>query len=401
MHAYFDCFSGISGDMTLGAFVDLGVPLEWLQSAISDVLPQNNFELSVSSVSKMGIGAKKVDVRIKDKNTSRDYTAIKSLIINSNMPENALKTSLEIFEKIALAESKIHGCEMDTVHFHEVGAVDSIVDITGTALCIDYLGIDTVFSSKIPSGKGFVDCRHGRLPVPAPATVEILKGVPVYGTDIPHELVTPTGAAIIKTLSSHFGPMPDMVIQKTGYGAGSRDIDAMPNLLRISIGTIQDKIKDGPDGTAGLDEKLVLVETCIDDMNPEFFGFLMDRLFEDNALDVYWIPVYMKKNRPGTMVHVLCPLSSKEKIMTRILTETTSSGVRCYDVTRRALPRKQRNVETSYGNVQVKEITRPDGSISIVPEFDICKAIAIEKNIPVKIVYDTILKEAGDSKNKQ
>lgn len=395
MHAYFDCFSGISGDMTLGAFVDLGVPLEWLQEAIAGVLPQNNFELSVTPASKMGIGAQKVDVLVKDENTSRDYSAIKSLIMNGNMPENARKISLDIFKKVALAESKIHGCELDTVHFHEVGAVDSIVDITGAALCVDYLGIDKVFSSPLHLGKGFVNCRHGRLPVPAPATLEILKDTPICGTDIPHELVTPTGAAIIKTLSSHFGSMPEMVIQKTGYGAGHRNLDSRPNLLRVSLGTIYEET------TGELDEKLVLVETCIDDMNPEFFGFLMDRLFDDNALDVYWIPIHMKKNRPGTMVHVLCSLSSKEKILRRILTETTSSGVRCYDVTRRALPRRQFDVETSYGKVQVKEITRPDGSISIVPEFDNCKTIALEKDIPVKMVYETIQKEAGESKNKQ
>jgi len=365
MHAYFDCISGISGDMTLGAFVDLGVPLDWLQDAVSGVLPQHNFELSVSPVTKMGIGAKKVDVLVKDTRTSRDYAAIKSLIKNGNMPETARKTSLAIFEKVALAESKIHNCKMDAVHFHEVGAVDSIVDITGAAL--------------------------GRLPVPAPATLEILKDTPVYGTDIPNELVTPTGAAIIKTLATRFAPMPEMVIQKTGYGAGHRDFDSRPNLLRVSLGTIRED-------TDETDEKLVMVETCIDDMNPEFFGFLMDRLFDDHALDVYWIPVHMKKNRPGTMVNVLCTVSAKDAILNRILTETTSSGVRCYDVTRRALPRKQVEMDSSYGKVLVKEITRPDGRINIVPEFDNCKTIALKHNIPLKTVYETILKEGGELK---
>ena len=391
MHAYFDCISGISGDMTLGAFVDLGVPLDWLQDAVSGVLPQHNFELSVSPVTKMGIGAKKVDVLVKDTRTSRDYAAIKALIKNGNMPETARKTSLAIFEKVALAESKIHNCKMDAVHFHEVGAVDSIVDITGAALCMDYLGIDMVVSSPLPLGKGFVECRHGRLPVPAPATLEILKDTPVYGTDIPNELVTPTGAAIIKTLATRFAPMPEMVIQKTGYGAGHRDFDSRPNLLRVSLGTIREDADE-------TDEKLVMVETCIDDMNPEFFGFLMDRLFDDHALDVYWIPVHMKKNRPGTMVNVLCTVSAKDAILNRILTETTSSGVRCYDVTRRALPRKQVEMDSSYGKVLVKEITRPDGRINIVPEFDNCKTIALKHNIPLKTVYETILKEGGELK---
>lgn len=394
MHAYFNCFSGISGDMTLGAFIDLGVPVEWLKEALSAVIPQTDFDVVVSSVAKMGIHARKVDVISKDDHTHRDYAAIKALIADSDLPERSKSSSLGIFDWIARAESKIHGCDIDAVHFHEVGAIDAIVDIAGTALCLDYLGIDTIDASALPLGSGFVDCSHGRLPVPAPATVEILKDVPVYGTDVPHELVTPTGAAIIKTLARRFGPMPDMVVQNTGYGAGSRNLETMPNLLRISLGTFGETTQDVTD------EKLVLAETCIDDMNPELFGFLMSRLFEDGALDVYWIPVYMKKNRPGTLVHVLCPPESREKIVTRILTESTSTGVRWHDVNRRALPRRQRDVETSYGSVTVKEIIRPDGRISMVPEFDVCNAIAVERNIPLKVVYDTIAKQAAEAADK-
>ena len=404
MIAYFDCFSGISGDMTLGAFIDLGVCVKWLKEALTGI-PLTGFDLSVTTVCRNGIYAKSVYVHTTENQKSRNYAQIKSLLQASSLSGYVKKTSLEIFERLAGAEAKIHGCLKEDVHFHEIGGVDSIVDITGAALCIDYLGIKRIIASKIPLGKGFVSCQHGILPVPAPATLEILKGIPVYGSEIEHELVTPTGAAIIATLAESFESIPDMLIEKTGYGAGQADFNADlksgfkpgfkpgPNLLRIITGT-------GPQvqafaGTGCQNEKAVVVETCIDDMNPEFFGFLMDQLFKDGALDVYLIPIFMKKNRPGTEVKVLCRKSRMEAVIERILSETTTLGVRCYDVQRTKLGRTYKEVQTSYGKLKVKLVIEPDGNQRIVPEYEICKKIALEKNIPIRIVYDTIAKEAA------
>lgn len=387
MLAYFDCFCGISGDMTLGAFIDIGVPLNWLKDSL-EKLPLKGFDLSVESISRSGIKAQSVHVISKDNIKSRHYSEIKALVQNSPLSQNVREKSLEIFERLAIAESEIHGQPKEKVHFHELGGIDAIVDIVGTALCLEYMGIEKIVSSRIPLGNGFVSCQHGTLPVPAPATLSILKGIPVYGTEIPHELVTPTGAAIIASIADSFEEIPDIIVEKTGYGAGKRDLKTIPNLLRIIIGTKETLTSDFQK------DRVSVVETCIDDMNPEFFGFLMDRLFEEGAIDVYLIPVYMKKNRPGTMIQVLCMENRKKSIINRILSETTSLGVRYYDVQRFKLARENITIKTSYGDVQIKRIKAPNGSVRLVPEYEVCKKIAIEKGIPLKIVYDTISKEA-------
>lgn len=383
MIAYFDCFSGISGDMTLGALIDLGVPVEWLKESLENI-PLSGFNLTVTGVSRNGIHAKRVQVDAEDDAQSRHYADIRSLIEKSPLPTNVKKTSLDIFEKIAVAEAAIHDCPIEKVHFHEVGGIDAIVDIVGTALCVDHLKLRQIFASRIPLGNGFISCKHGTLPVPAPATLKILKGVPVYGTDIPYELVTPTGAAIIAVLAESFGKMPDMIVKKSGYGAGKRELESIPNLLRIITGTAVDH------QTGRQQDSIVMVETCIDDMNPEVFSFLMERLFAEGALDVYWIPVFMKKNRPGTMVQVLCRKDQKNAVITCILSETTSSGVRFYDVKRYILEREKITIDTVYGSLQAKRIVSPDGSKRVVPEYEVCKKIALEKNIPIRIVYDEI-----------
>ena len=380
MIAYFDCFSGISGDMTLGAFIDLGVPVNWLKDRLEKI-PLSGFDLSVATVFRNGIQAKSVDVRVIDDHQSRDYAKIISMIEKSYLSPNIKQKSLDIFEKIADAEAAIHGCPKENVHFHEVGGIDAVVDIVGTALCVDYLGITRIISSKIPLGRGFVSCQHGTFPVPAPATLGILKGVPVYGTQILQELVTPTGAAIVVALAESFEEIPEMIIEKTGYGAGKRELKPIPNLLRIITGKAFVHQKDA----------ITVVETCIDDMNPEVFGFLMERLFEKGALDVYWIPIFMKKNRPGTMVQVLCPEDCREIVIDCILSETTSLGVRYYDAKRRVLDRESVLMETAYGEITVKRIVTPNGSIRLAPEYEVCRKIALEKNIPIRIVYDTIL----------
>jgi hypothetical protein len=384
--AYFDCFAGISGDMILGALIDLGVPGDFIVENVRS-MPLDAFQLEISTASRMEIHGQHVKVVVEDRNKqARDYGDIKSLIQNGPLSDKVKGLSLKVFERLAGVEASIHNCSKESVHFHEVGGVDAIVDIVGAALGLEWLGIDKVFASEIPVGRGFVDCQHGTLPVPAPATLALLDGVPVYGTGVPHELVTPTGAAIITCLAEHFGPMPKMLIGKIGYGVGTRDLEERPNLLRVILGELdseQDK------------DSVMVVETNIDDMNPEIFGFVMERLFEDGALDVTWIPVFMKKSRPGTMVQVICKEIDRDALVRRILSETTATGVRYYPAERTKLPRKVKEVTTSYGKVRVKEVSGLAGRVSMAPEYEDCKKIALEKNVPLKVVYETILKETS------
>jgi uncharacterized protein (TIGR00299 family) protein len=391
MLAYFDCFSGISGDMTLGALIDLGVPVEWLKSQLNE-LPLEDFDITVTSTHRNGIHAKQVKVEALDDKDSRNYIQIRALIENSPLADSIKSAGLKIFQKLAEAEAGIHGCSAEEVHFHEVGGVDAIVDIVGTALGLQYLGIQKIIASPIPLGKGFVNCSHGKLPVPAPATLAILQGVPVYGTTIPHELVTPTGAAIISAQTRRFGAMPDMVIKKIGYGAGQRELKDRPNLLRIVLGNESRAATGIPENVQ--EDQIEIIETGIDDMNPELFGHLMDRLFEDGALDVCWIPIYMKKNRPATMLQVLCNSDRRDELIRRIFSETTTLGVRFYESHRRILWRDQIEIETSYGKISVKRIKDPQGDIRIVPEYDVCQGIARKHDLPLRIVYETVIREA-------
>ena len=389
--AYFDCFSGISGDMTVGALLDMGVPLEWLQAQLSG-LPMDGYSVSADNISRHGIQARLFQVHAEGDPVHRHYGDIKSMIEECSLPPRVRQISLAIFDQVACAESRIHGVEKTRVHFHEVGAVDSIVDIVGTALCLEYLSIDTVLSSKLPLGKGFVDCRHGTLPIPAPATIEILKDVPVYGSGIPSELVTPTGAAIIKALAKDFVDIPPMRIEKIGYGAGSQNLQNRPNLLRVMTGRMQAQFDE--DTMQLLEDTVGVIEACVDDMNPEIFGYLMERLFDDGALDVYWIPVFMKKNRPGTLIQVLCTMDKKTAVIQRILSETTSTGVRFHSAQRAKLLREIVTVSTTLGDVQMKKITDLDGKTRLVPEYESCKKIALTRKMPIKKVYERIDREA-------
>ncbi len=390
MQAYFDCFSGISGDMTLGALIDLGTPVDWLQNELLR-LPLGGFQLTVTSVVRNGIRASLASVQIENSGHSRDYKEIKSLLQDCPLSDAVKSRSLAVFEKLARAEAGIHGCALQAVHFHEVGGVDAIVDIVGTALCLEKLGIHQVTASRIPMGSGFVDCRHGKLPVPAPATIEILKDATVYGTEVACELVTPTGAAIIASLAKSFGPLPPMHVKKIGYGAGQRELRDRPNLLRIIAGTPADAIDELQS------DQIIILETAIDDMNPELFGFIMERLYADGALDVYWIPVHMKKNRPGTLVQVLCTEDDKDRLIRCLLSETTSLGVRYYKAERKLLAREQLTVRTSFGEIRVKRIKDLDGSGRLVPEYEVCREIALKRNLPLRVVYETIAKEAAES----
>jgi len=394
MIAYFDCFSGISGDMTLGAFIDLGVPVSWLKENLA-ALPLSGFDLTAADVEYNGIHAKRVEVVARG-HAHRNYAAIRDLIEKSPIAECVKATSLAIFKKLAHAEAGIHGCLPEEVHFHEIGGVDAIVDVVGAALCADHLGITRFAASAIPTGSGFVDCRHGRLPVPAPATAAILKGVPVAGSEVAFELTTPTGAAIVTSLAQQFGPMPAMTLRGIGYGAGSRNLDPGPNLLRILLGEPAAGDRSAPAGL--LQDRIVVAETSIDDMNPELFGYVMEKLFAIGALDVIWIPIHMKKNRPGTLLQVLCRHDLLEAIIDCILTETTSLGVRHYEAGRHLLRRSAETLETSFGKVPVKRVYSPRGEIRHVPEYEECRRIALEQNLPILVVYDRIAGETNPGK---
>jgi pyridinium-3,5-bisthiocarboxylic acid mononucleotide nickel chelatase len=396
MIAFFDCFSGISGDMTLGAFVDLGVPVNYLIDALAK-MPLSGFSITESRVMRHGIAAKDICVTADESTSSRDYALISKLIGDSPLSDAVKRLSLAVFEKIAVAEAAIHNCPKDHVHFHEVGGIDALVDIVGTALCAEYLGIERFIGSPIPLGCGFVKAGHGVLPVPAPATLEIIKGIPVCASDIGYELVTPTGAAILVTLCSQFQKWPTMKIHKIGYGAGKRDLPSQPNVLRIVLGegTAQEGIRET--------HEVVVIETCIDDMNPEIYGYLMESLFSDGVLDVFWTPVYMKKNRPGTLVTVLCTEETKQQAIHRILTETSTSGVRVYEVARHTLVREKQSIQTRFGPVDVKKIIAPGGKIRWTPEYEACRTIAVQQKIPLHEVYQMVeaafpILDKGDAK---
>lgn len=393
MIAYVDMFSGISGDMTLGALIDLGVPVDWLKKELSRVL--SGFQLKTSRVYKHHLKATDIVVEIIDKgDSSRNYKDIKALIKNSPLPEKVKENSLSAFEKIARAESVIHGKDIEAIHFHEIGGIDSIVDIIGSFLCVEYLGIKKVYASPIPLGSGFVTCSHGKIPVPVPATVAILKGIPVKPSDAATEIVTPTGAAIITTLASSFGRLPEMTLQKVGYGSGKRDTGSgLPNLLRIILG---EKSADQAEKGTGIQKEIIyIVKTNVDDMNPEISGFLMETLFKNKALDVCHVPVQMKKNRPGTQIEVMCRKEDLDNMVHIILSQTTSTGVRYHECERSFLLREKVFVKTAFGKLQVKKITGPDNTIRFVPEYDVAKGIAIEKKIPLKDIYSQISSDAN------
>ena len=387
MIAYFDIFSGISGDMTLGAFVDLGVPLEWLKKQLT-AMPLSGFDLNCQD--KWCNGIKAADIMVTE-NVSvhpKTYRDIRSLISGAPFSHRVIDQSLTAFKKIAVAESRIHGSDLDSVHFHEVGGIDALVDIVGSFLCAEYLGITRVHASPIPLGRGFVSCSHGVIPVPAPATLAILKGAPVRASGINMEIVTPSGAAIITTLAQDFGAIPDMVVDGVGYGSGKRKSDTgIPNLLRIIMG----KPLASDDTPYIKKETVWVVETSIDDMNPEVSGYLMDKLFEAGALDVCHIPLQMKKSRPGTRLEVICHEARLNDLMNLILTQSSSTGVRFHKVQRGVLHREIVEVPTCFGMMRAKKIIDPAGAERIVPEYEECRRVAEEKKIPLRDVYTRVL----------
>lgn len=395
MILYFDCFSGVSGDMTLGALVDLGVPLGWLRERLA-ALPLGGFEIEEQTVTENGIRSRRIAVRVTDPAPPhRHFGEIRGQIAAAPYPESVRERAIAIFRRLAAAEAAVHGCPVEEVHFHEVGAVDALVDVVGCVLGLEYLGVKAIHASPIPNGRGFVVCSHGRIPIPAPATQKLLEGVPTYGVEVEAELTTPTGAAIVSALSSGFGPLPPMVLRGTGYGAGSLRLEPGPNLLRLVLG---EPLETGLARAEGvLAEQVTVLEAAVDDMNPEWFGYLMERLFAEKALDVLWIPAQMKKNRPGTLIRVLCRPVDKTRIARLILEESTTLGVRLETTARLALRRETVSFASSFGEVPMKRIFSPEGARRLVPEFEACREIARSRGIPLREVYETLIREAVES----
>ncbi|MFH1625274.1 MAG: nickel pincer cofactor biosynthesis protein LarC [Pseudomonadota bacterium] len=389
--AYFDCSSGISGDMILGALIDLGLPKTKLENELKK-LSLGGYEIVYSRETRMEIDGSRVTVFLKEKDVDhRSFSDIRRLIEESSLDKATKELSTKVFRRLAEAEAKIHGKEVDDIHFHEVGALDSILDVVGSIVGINHFGVDQIYASRIPLGSGLVTCQHGTLPLPAPATLELLKDKPVCQPGIEGELVTPTGAAIITTLTDKFGRMPPMTIRSIGYGVGQRELEEVPNVLRVIMG--EDERKKEID-------RVTVIETNIDDMNPEIYDFLMERLFEEGALDVSLSPVQMKKNRPSVLLRVICHEEEKPRVIDTSLGESTSLGVRYYEAERLKVPRRMEEVDTELGKVHVKIHGDNDTTVNVSPEYEDCKKIAKERKVPLKRVYTEVIKAFLSSKDR-
>ena len=448
--AYLECFSGVSGDMFLGALIDTGVPSRVLEDAVAAL--NLGARLEISRVVRSGISATKVDVWVDgekdlpreeywakqsvppalspaktnhehdhhghhehehhhshehstdhelasgadvsrsaapaphEHSHGRGLTEIREIIGQSAISDTAKKTAIAIFEALGAAEAKIHATSVEKVHFHEVGAVDAMVDIVCAAVGSEALAVDEIICSPLNVGGGMVQCAHGTFPVPAPATVELLKDAPVYSSGVQAELVTPTGAAIMKILATRFAAFPEMTIEKSGYGAGSREFPGHPNVVRLTIGEAASTL-----AAKTASDTVTVLEANLDDLNPQVFGYVMDRLLEEGALDAFGVPVLMKKNRPGTLLTVLCKPEDAAKLAQLIFTETTTLGVRRRDEVRQTLARRWENVRTQWGEVRIK-IASMNGSVAnYAPEYEDCRRIASEQHVPLK----TVMQEAA------
>jgi len=392
--AYFDCFSGISGDMTLGALVDAGCPVEHLSAELR-ALQVPGWELSAEKVWKNGMAATYVKVKTEDQQKHRSLSAILEILKNSQLAQPVREQAAAIFTKLGEAEARVHDVPLDKIHFHEVGAVDAIVDIVGACIGFHFLGIEKFACSALNVGGGTARMAHGILPVPAPATANLLQGKPTYSNGVQRELVTPTGAAIVATLCDSFGPQPSMSVSAIGYGAGTADLEGQPNVMRLMIGETAEK------AVPGFDEEIAVIEANLDDMNPQIYGYFQEKALAAGALDVYTTPVQMKKNRPGTLLTVLCKPQDTQALISLIFAETTTFGVRTHRAQRRTLPREHVSVSTAFGDVRIK-ISRVNGRIlHVAPEYDDCRKLAVEKNVPLQRVIGEALHvyQLGHQKN--
>jgi uncharacterized protein (TIGR00299 family) protein len=423
--AYLDCFSGISGDMFLGALIDAGVSPKIFEQTVEAL--KIGARLEISRVNRSGISATKVDVMVKGEKDSpregrtrvsdphqhnhshdvhhhapqphehhRGLTEIREIIRSAEISEPARNTAIAIFDKLGVAESKIHNVPIDQIHFHEVGAVDALVDIVCAAVGVQVLGVDEIVCSPLNVGGGTVQCAHGTFPIPAPAAVELLKGALVYSSGPQAELVTPTGAAIVAVLATRFSAFPEMRIEKLGYGAGTRDFPAHANVLRITVGEAIPQL-----AVKTSQETIVVLEANLDDMNPQVYGYVIDRLLEAGALDVFSTPVQMKKNRPGSLLTILAKLEDASKLTEIVFAETTTLGVRRREEKRQVLARKWNTVSTRFGDVRIK-IASLNGTVtSYAPEYEDCRRIAAEHRVPLKmVIQEAVLEYLHQSQEK-
>jgi uncharacterized protein (TIGR00299 family) protein len=445
--AYLECFSGMSGDMFLGALLDAGVPPRVLNETVAAL--GVGARLEISRVVRSGISATKVDVwvngekdlpreecwerqerelphgRSRDAQHSHEHhghshslpgessragvpalhehgrglAEIREIISAASISKGARRTAIAIFEALGRAEAKVHDISIESVHFHEVGAVDAMVDIVCAAVGAEALGVEEIICSPLNVGGGTVKCAHGTFPIPAPATLELLKDGPVYSSGLQAELVTPTGAAIVKTLASRFAAFPEMKIDKSGYGAGSRDFPGHPNVVRLTIG----ETVSNASAAKTASETITVLEANLDDLNPQVFGYVMDRLFEDGALDAFVMPVQMKKNRPGTLLTVLCKPEDADRLAQFVFSETTTLGVRRRDEVRQTLARRWESVRTPWGEVRIKIASMNGAITNYAPEYEDCRRIAAEHHVPLKTVIggavEAYLRVRGEGKS--
>ena len=379
--AYFDCFSGISGDMTLGALVDAGCPLDVLQGGLRG-LQVPGWEITAERVWKNGMAATHIRVRTEDTQTHRSLSAILGILEKSALGAEVKQRASAIFTKLGEAEAAVHDVPLEKIHFHEVGAVDAIVDIVGACIGFGELGIESFSCSPLNVGGGVAKMAHGILPVPAPATARLLIGKPTYSNGVLKELVTPTGAAIVATLCDRFGPQPAMKVSAIGYGAGTTHLEGQPNVLRILVGEVSGRPVEGHGGT------IRVLEANLDDMNPQIFGYLLEKALAAGALDVFATPIQMKKSRPGIVVTIMCQPEDESKFQAMLFAETTTLGVRSHLVDRQALPREHVVISTRFGDVRVK-VSQTNGRVQHAsPEFEDCRKLAEEKNVPLQEVME-------------
>ena len=379
---YLDLIAGASGDMFLGALIDAGVNAQELAEQLKG-LHLDEFKLQAKKVTKNGFQATKVDVLVGKQPPERHLPEILEIISQSSLPNSIQERASAIFQHIGEVEASIHNKGLDEIHLHELGGTDTIVDVTGTLLGLALLDVSSIVSSTIPVGSGFIQGAHGQIPLPAPATLGLLQGLPIKGLDVQSELVTPTGAALLAALVDEFGPAPAMTIDGVGYGAGTRDLP-IPNLMRVLIGRpLTEPIPD--------QESLISLETNLDDQNPEAYSYLLELLFQAGALDVCYVPIFMKKNRPGTQIQVLTDRGRSQALKEILFRETSTLGIREQAVTRDSLPREIHQVSTPYGQVSVKVTTLSTGELKVKPEYEECRILALKNNLPLREIYQAAL----------
>ncbi|MFN2433204.1 MAG: nickel pincer cofactor biosynthesis protein LarC [Gemmatimonadota bacterium] len=398
MIAYFDMFSGVSGDMILGALIDAGLDPRMLRESLRE-LPLPPFELEVSRVRRGTLAATLAAWRFQESRAHRHLSEIERILREASLPPPVEELSIAVFRRLAEAEARVHGVSASEVHFHEVGAVDAILDVCGAASALHLLGIQSVRVSAFRTGSGYVDTAHGRLPVPAPAVAFLLEGWRVEPGEARAELTTPTGAAILTALADPAVDEPELRVRKVGYGAGSREGGDPPNCLRVILGDATGSAASGPaaaDGTpAWSARRLTVLETTIDDMNPQLYGWIEERLAAEGALEVALVPASLKRGRPGTLVRCLCEEEAVQRLAGVLFRETTTIGVRTWPVRRLALPRREETLATSFGPVRVKRVRSPGGGEDVRPEYEECRRLAQEHGLPLRVVQARLRAELG------